>query len=170
MTSHPVAVIVGAPGAGKTTVGSHLAQRLGVDFVDIDQVVSQTVGKSIADIFIEDGEPEFRRLEREAVSATLRQAPGVVSLGGGAVVDPQVRALLVEQRVVWLRVSASQAAARVGLSGARPLLLGNVRGTLIALLEERAPFYAEVADIIIDTDDRTVGDIVAETAARLEDA
>ena len=170
MTQRPVAVLVGAPGAGKTTVGRALADHLGLDFVDIDEVVSQAAGKSIPDIFIEDGETEFRRREKDAVVTTLAEARGIVSLGGGAVMDPQVRQVLAGHQVVWLRVSATQAASRVGLTGARPLLIGNVRGTLIALLEERAPMYAEVADIVVETDDRPVRDIVDEIVTSVEGA
>jgi shikimate kinase len=170
MTPQPVAVLVGAPGAGKTTVGRELAEHLGVDFIDVDAVIAQESGKSIPDIFIEDGEAQFRRLEKDAVLMILGEASGVVSLGGGAVIDPEVRAALADHRVVWLRVSAAQAASRVGLTGARPLLMGNVRGTLIALLEERTPLYDEVAQIVVDTDDRSIADIVADIVANLEGA
>lgn len=170
MTQRPVAVLVGAPGAGKTTVGRALADRLGLDFVDIDEVVSHAAGKSIPDIFLEDGESEFRRREKDAVLTTLAEARGIVSLGGGAVMDPQIRQVLAGHQVVWLRVSATQAASRVGLTGARPLLMGNVRGTLIALLEERAPMYAEVSDLVIETDGRPVRDIVDEIITSVEGA
>jgi Shikimate kinase len=170
MTQRPVAVLVGAPGAGKTTVGRELAERLGVEFIDVDSVIAQESGKSIPDIFVEDGEAEFRRLEKEAVITTLGGASGVVSLGGGAVIDPEVRAALADHRVVWLRVSAAQAASRVGLTGARPLLMGNVRGTLIALLEERTALYAEVGEIVVDTDGRSIADIVADILANVEAA
>lgn len=166
----PVVVLVGAPGAGKTTVGQHLAKRLDVDFVDTDEVISGVARKPIPEIFVEDGEKEFRRLEKDAVATTLADARGVVSLGGGAVIDPDIRAALADHRVVWLQVSASQAAARVGLTGARPLLMGNVRGRLIALLQERAALYAEVSDITVETDGRAVADIVENIVTSLEGA
>lgn len=156
----PMAVIIGAPGAGKTTVGRRLAEALDVTFCDTDQVISHAAGKSIPDIFVEDGEQEFRRRERLAVVEALGTEEGVVSLGGGAVTDASIREALEDHRVIWLRVSVSQAAARVGLTGARPLLMGNVRGRLVTLLEERTPLYEEVADIVIDTDGRSVEDIV----------
>ncbi len=158
----PVAVIIGAPGAGKTTVGRLLAGGLGVDFCDTDETIATAAGKSIPDIFIEDGEAEFRGREQQAVLDALQTERGVVSLGGGAVTIEAVREALSHQRVIWLRVSVSQAAARVGLTGARPLLMGNVRGRLVTLLEERTPLYEEVADLVIDTDGRAPEQIVAD--------
>lgn len=160
--SGPVAVVVGAPGAGKTTIGRRLASELGVDFCDTDEAIAAEAGKSIPDIFIEDGEEEFRRRECEVVLAALAKESGVVSLGGGAVTNDAIRQALGGLRVIWLRVSVSQAAARVGLTGARPLLMGNVRGRLVTLLEERTPLYEEVASVIVDTDGRSPAQIVDE--------
>lgn len=159
---HPVVVLVGAPGAGKSTVGRLVAERIGVGFVDTDAVIAARAGKAISDIFIEDGEDVFRKIEGEVVLETLESTDGIVSLGGGAVTDVAVRSALVGCCVVWLQVSAAQAAARVGLTGSRPLLLGNVRATLITLMEERSPLYDEVSDFVVTTDDRTVEAIVEE--------
>ena len=156
--SAPV-VLVGAPGSGKSTVGALLAARLGVPFVDVDAVIEQRTGRSIAAIFADDGEPAFRALE-EQVTAELLGAPGVLSLGGGAVLSPATRAALRGHRVVWLQVSAATAVSRVGLNEARPLLLGNVRGRLIKLLAERTPLYAEVASERVDTDTQTPDEVV----------
>jgi shikimate kinase len=144
-------VLVGAPGSGKSTVGPLLADRLGVPFVDVDAVIEQRAGRSIAAIFADDGEPAFRALE-EATTAELLAGSGVLSLGGGAVLSTATRAALRGHRVVWLQVSASTAVSRVGLNEARPLLLGNVRGRLIKLLAERTPLYAEVATEQVETD------------------
>jgi shikimate kinase len=152
-------VIVGAPGSGKSTVGALLAERLGVTFTDVDGVIQHKTGKSIAEIFAENGEPAFRELE-EATTAELLSEPGVLSLGGGAVLSEQTRKTLREHRVVWLQVTASSAISRVGLDTARPLLLGNVRGRLIKLLGERTPLYDEVATIRIDTDNATPAEVV----------
>lgn len=145
-------VLVGAPGSGKSTVGQLLASSLGVDFVDVDHEIEVAAGKPIAEIFADEGEPHFRRLEVAATLARL-DAPGVVSLGGGAVLSAELRQELKSRQVVWLQVGVPQAARRVGLNEARPLLMGNVRGRLIKLLAERTPLYAEVATFAVATDD-----------------
>jgi shikimate kinase len=152
-------VIVGAPGSGKSTVGVMLAEQLGVAFRDVDAVIVERAGKPIAEIFTDDGEAAFRTLE-EQVTAELLELPGVLSLGGGAVLSPATRAALRGKRVVWLRIGLSQSVKRVGLDTARPLLLGNVRGQLLKLLNERAALYAEVATEVVDTDDKTPAQVV----------
>jgi shikimate kinase len=152
-------VLIGAPGSGKTTVGAMLAERLGVTFNDADAIIVERAGKSIAEIFTDDGEAAFRALE-EQVTAELLELPGVLSLGGGAVLSSTTRAALGSHRVVWLRIGLSQSVKRVGLDTARPLLLGNVRGQLLKLLNERAPLYAEVATEVVDTDDTTPAEVV----------
>jgi shikimate kinase len=163
----PVVVLVGVPGAGKSTVGRALAQRLGVGFRDTDADVESTTGRAIADIFVESGEPEFRRLEAAAISNALSEHAGVLALGGGAVIDPATRALLVGGPVVWLRVGLAAASQRAGLSGARPVLLGNVRAQLKSLMDARAPLYTEVARLIVDTDELTVEETVETILAAL---
>lgn len=163
----PRAVIVGAPGAGKSTVGRRVAERLGVPFADSDALIEKRVGKSVSDIFVTDGEAEFRRLEREEIAQALSDFAGVLSLGGGAIMDDTTRAALREQRVVWLKVDLSHATQRVGMNSARPLLLGNVRGTMLAMLEQRTPLYADVASDVVDTSGRSIKDVVAEVASLL---
>jgi shikimate kinase len=152
-------VLVGAPGAGKSTVGALLAERLGTEFTDADTVIEERAGKSIGEIFADDGETAFRQLEEETTAALLRR-PGVLALGGGAVLSAATRTALQGHRVVWLRVGVPAALHRVGLDTARPLLLGNVRGRLIKLLGERKPLYDEVAEARVDTDDATPEDVV----------
>ena len=152
-------VLIGVSGSGKSTIGALLAERLGVEFIDVDAVIEQRTGKSIAEIFAEDGEPAFRELE-EATTAELLSHPGVVSLGGGAVLSERTRKALRDHRVIWLRVTAASAISRVGLDTARPLLLGNVRGRLIKMVSERAPLYDEVAGARIDTDKTTPAEVV----------
>ena len=165
--SRPRVVLVGPPGAGKTTVGRLVAEQLGVTFRDTDADVESQVGKTISEIFVDDGEPRFRELERAAVAAALGEHTGVLSLGGGAVLDPSTRALLKGHHVVFLSVGVADAAKRVGLSRDRPVLALNPRATLHLLLEERLPLYREVATVEVVTDGRSVEDVAAETAAGL---
>jgi shikimate kinase len=173
MTSGHI-VLIGAPGAGKTTVGARLAERLGVGFTDTDAVVEAVAGKPVGDIFVSDGEPEFRRLEREAVAATLTSADGagvvgVVGVGGGAVMDEQTQHRLAGQPVVYLETGFGELAKRVGLDRARPLLIGtNPRAQLKALLEQRLPVYDRLAWLTVSTDGREPDDIAAEIAAAIE--
>ncbi len=164
----PVVVLVGVPGAGKSTVGQALAGRLGVTFRDTDADVEQATGRAIADIFVESGEPAFRHLESAAVATALTEHPGVLALGGGAVTDAGTRALLAGTSVVWLRVGLAAASQRAGLSGARPVLLGNVRAQMKALMDARAPLYAEVARLVVDTDEQTVDATVDAILAELD--
>ncbi|MCD4534989.1 shikimate kinase [Nocardioides sp. cx-169] len=149
-------------GSGKSTVAPLLAEALGVTVRDVDSEIEAREGRSISDIFVDSGEDHFRELERAAVREVLAEHDGVVSLGGGAVLDPETRELLADHRVVFLRVGLAEAVKRVGLGTGRPLLLGNVRSRIKALLDERAPVYAAVADLTVDTDERTPEDIVAE--------
>ena len=153
------AVLVGAPGSGKSTVGALLASRLGLPFVDVDAIIEQRTGRSITEIFADDGEVAFRKLEEETTLELLGEA-AVLSLGGGAVLSAAIRAALRGHRVIWLQVAAATAVQRVGLNEARPLLLGNVRGRLIKLLAERTPLYAEVATEQVETDGLTPDAIV----------
>jgi shikimate kinase len=152
-------VLVGAPGSGKSTVGALLAERLGVPFRDVDAVIVERTGKPISEIFTDDGEPAFRAIE-EQLTAELLPLAGVLALGGGAVLSATTRAALRDHRVVWLKVGLAQSVKRVGLDTARPLLLGNVRGQLRKLLDERAALYREVANEVVDTDHTTPAEIV----------
>jgi shikimate kinase len=158
----PLAVLVGPMGAGKSTVGALLAQALGVTARDTDADVEARAGRSVSDIFVDSGEETFRALEKAAVAEALATHGGVLSLGGGAVLDADTRALLADHRVIFLRVGLSEAVKRVGLGVGRPLLLGNVRSRIKAMLDERTPVYASVADLTVDTDQRSPEDIVDE--------
>ncbi|TDE12249.1 shikimate kinase [Jiangella asiatica] len=160
----PRVVIVGPPGAGKTTVGGLVARRLGVGFRDTDVDIERTAGKPIGDIFIEDGEPAFRALERDAVAAGLAEHDGVLALGGGAVGSEDNRKLLAGHLVVFLDVGLADAVARVGLNRDRPLLLESPRAQLKRLLDERRPLYLDVAVVTVDTGGRTPDEIADEVA------
>jgi shikimate kinase len=163
----PVAILIGPPGAGKTTVGGLLAAALGVGFTDTDAEVEAAAGKPVSDIFIEDGEPAFRELERAAVARALDGSNGVVAVGGGAVLDPRTQSQLAERPVVYLETGFAEAAKRVGLGQARPLLIGNPRATLKALLDQRLPIYQRLAAVTVRTDERAPEAITAEIAELL---
>jgi shikimate kinase len=163
----PVAVLVGPPGAGKSTVGTLLARRLGVDFTDTDDVVVARAGKPVADIFVDDGEAAFRALESAVVATALDAHDGVVALGGGAVLDLATRTRLAGHRVVFLDVGLADATARVGLNRDRPLLLGNPRARLKLLMDARRPLYEEVASLTVPTGGRTPDEIADTVLAEL---
>jgi shikimate kinase len=163
----PVLVVVGPPGAGKSTVGGVVAQRLGAEFRDTDADVEKAAGMSVPDIFVERGEAAFRALERTAVANALADYDGVLALGGGAVLDPATRRLLGEHPVVFLDVGLTEAVRRVGLARDRPLLIANPRAQLLRLLEERRPLYEEVADVTVSTDGRMPDDIADEVLTRV---
>jgi shikimate kinase len=166
----PVAVVVGPPGAGKTTVGTAVAALLGVPFADTDAVIEARAGKGIPEIFFDDGEPAFRELEVAAIVETLESFDGVLALGGGAILNERTRRLLAGHTVVFLSVELSDAVKRVGLGAGRPLLSLNPRATLKYLMEQRRPLYASVATHTIATDGRPPDEIAAEVAALLKPA
>ncbi|KIH98665.1 shikimate kinase [Streptomonospora alba] len=149
--STPIAVLIGPPGAGKTTVGRALAERLDAQLLDTDTEIEARAGKAVGDIFVEDGEPAFRALERELVAEALASWQGVVALGGGSVLDPATSADLAHHHVVYLQVEFADAAKRVGLDTPRPLLAGNPRTRLRKLLEERLPVYEGLAKATVPT-------------------
>ena len=163
----PAAILIGPPGAGKSTVGALLADRLGVSFTDTDALVESAAGKQVSDIFIEDGEPAFRALERAAVARALAAGDGVVAVGGGAVLDRQTQAGLAGHAVIYLETGFAEAAKRVGFNQARPLLIGNPRATLKILLDQRIPVYKRLATMTVGTDDREPAEIADDIAARL---
>jgi shikimate kinase len=163
-----ICVLVGPMGAGKSTVAGLLAAAYGVTARDTDADVEAADGRSISDIFVESGEARFRELERDAVADALATHDGVLALGGGAVLDPSTRELLADHRVVFLRVGLADAVKRVGLGTSRPLLLGNVRSRIKALLDERTPVYESVADLSVDTDGRSPQDVADEIRKALD--
>jgi shikimate kinase len=165
--SKPICVLVGPPGAGKSTVGEALAAALGVGFRDTDADIEVMAGKPIPEIFIDDGEEHFRALERQAVARALESFDGVLALGGGAILAEENRAALAGHTVVYLSVELPDAVKRVGLGAGRPLLALNPRATLKYLLDQRRPLYEQVAVITVATDGRTPAEVVEEVLEAL---
>ncbi|MDQ1288752.1 MAG: shikimate kinase / 3-dehydroquinate synthase [Actinomycetota bacterium] len=163
----PRVVVVGPPGAGKSTVAALIATRLGEGVRDTDADVERTAGRTISEIFVEDGEPVFRELERRAVLAALAGHDGVLALGGGAVMDPGVEAALAGHLVVFLDVLIADAARRVGFNRDRPLLVGNPRAQWNRLMEVRRPVYSRVATVTVATDGRTPDEVADEVIEAL---
>ena len=160
-------VLVGVPGAGKTTVGKLLANNLGIDFFDSDQVIESRAGKSVSDIFTQDGEPAFRKLEHDVIVKLLDSNNVVLALGGGSLGNDETRAKVKDATTVWLVAGLAQAVDRVGMNRNRPLLLGNVRGQLADLMAAREPFYKEVAAIAVDTSKLIPSEVVTEIVSEL---
>jgi len=158
----PRVVLVGPMGAGKTTVAEILGRAWDLPVRDTDADIVAASGREISDIFVESGEDHFRALEAAAVGAALAEHDGVLALGGGAVMRAETRDLLADVPVVFLRVGLSDAVKRVGLGVGRPLLLGNVRSRIKALLDERTPIYESVATHVVETDARTPDEVAAE--------
>jgi shikimate kinase len=165
----PRAVLVGLPGSGKSTIGRRLAKALGVGLLDTDAAIEQRTGRTIADIFATDGEPEFRRIEEEVIRAALEEHDGVLSLGGGAVTSPGVCAALSGHTVVYLEISAAEGVRRTGGNTVRPLLAGPDRAEKFReLMSKRIPLYRRVATIRVDTNRRNPGAVVRYIVSRLQ--
>jgi shikimate kinase len=163
-------VLIGPPTAGKSSVGALLAAALGVPFADTDALVARAAGKPIGDIFVDDGELVFREFERGAVASGLDavgRAGGVLALGSGAVLDPDVRRMLAGQVIVYLEAEFATVAKRTGMDRPRVVIPGNPRGLLRTMLEERRPVYAELAELIVPTDDLAPEEVAADLAKRL---
>ncbi|GMA33802.1 shikimate kinase [Demequina litorisediminis] len=162
----PRYILMGPPGSGKSSVGRALAASTGLDWRDTDEDVSAGAGKSIADIFLADGEDAFRDLEEAAVADAVATHAGVLSLGGGAILRPATQALLEQAAgagaaIVFLDVSLKAASPRVGLNKSRPLLLGNPRQQWLTLMEARRPVYERLATQTVVTDDLTPTQVAA---------
>jgi shikimate kinase len=162
----PKAVLIGPPGAGKSSVGRQLAKIWECEILDSDAEIEKVSGKKIADIFTDDGEPAFRAIEKEVVLEALKSAPGVVALGGGSVLDPIVSEFLHSSSVpvFYLEVSISQAAPRVGFNKERPLLAMNPRQQWLQLMEKRRPIYEGLATRTFNTDNRKPAEVAREIA------
>ncbi|MEV6176485.1 shikimate kinase [Streptomyces sp. NPDC052016] len=169
---NPVVVLVGPMGVGKSTVGQLLAARLGVGYRDTDDDIVAEQGRTIAEIFVDEGEPAFRAIEKEAVRRALGEHDGVLALGGGAILDEDTRALLAGSRVVYLSMDVEEAVKRTGLNAARPLLAINPRKQWRELMEARRHLYEGIATAVVATDGRTPEEVaeVALDALELKEA
>ena len=166
----PLVVLIGPPGAGKSAVGTLLADRLGVEFRDTDAEVGAAAGKPVSDIFIENGEQTFRELERAAATdalGVLRRRGGVLALGSGAVLDAGIQHLLDGLPVVYLSAEFGTVARRIGLDRPRVVVPGNPRGRLRAMLNERDAIYQRLAAVTVPTDDLDPDELAEELAARI---
>ncbi|CAL9619708.1 shikimate kinase [Streptomyces sp. Tu 3180] len=164
----PLIVLVGPMGVGKSTVGRLMAERLGVGYRDTDDDIVAGEGRSIADIFVDEGEGAFRAIEKRAVRTALTAHDGVLALGGGAILDADTRALLAGQRVVYLSMDVEEAVRRTGLNTARPLLAVNPRRQWRELMEARRHLYEEVATAVVPTDGRTPEEVTEAALDALE--
>jgi len=156
-------VLIGPPGSGKSTVGVALAAHLQWPFVDTDALIELKASKKITDIFVEDGEEHFRTIEFETLQEVLLEPSAVISLGGGAPIPQRAQDALVssESSIVFLDVSLSTAAPRVGFNRDRPLLLGNPRAQWQALSDQRRPIYEKLSTLSIKVDDMSVDEIIS---------
>ena len=158
----PRIILIGPMGSGKTTIGQLVASKLGIAFRDTDHVIEERAGKSVSDIFLEDGEDEFRILEKKVLRDELLSDDTVLALGGGAPisVDAQSALRAIASPVIYLDISLATVAPRIGFNRDRPLLLHNPRGQWQTLMEARRPIYESIADSVIDVNEKSESEIV----------
>lgn len=165
----PYAVLVGPPGAGKSTIGRRVASALGKELLDTDVAIERTTGRTIAEIFSTDGEQAFRRIEEQVVADALESHPGIVSLGGGSVLSERTRALLEPLPVVYLEISVAEGLRRTGANSSRPLLAGpDPRSKYQKMMRIRRPLYRSVATIRVRTDGRSPARVVGQVVTKLK--
>ncbi len=166
----PRIILIGPMGSGKTTIGQRLAKDFNLSFKDTDQMIESQTGRTVSDIFIEDGEEEFRALEKIILRTGLLEDDTILSLGGGACVSVDAQSALRASGafVVYLKISLSQVSSRVGFNQGRPLLMGNPRAQWQALMNERAPIYEGIASYTCEVDSKSVDEIVSEVAIAYE--
>ena len=163
-------VLIGPPGAGKSSIGKALAKELNLNFIDSDSEIEKISQKRISEIFIEDGEPAFRLLEVDVVRKVLADFDGVVSLGGGAPINPEIQEVLQDANypVVFIDVSIAQAAIRIGFNKDRPLLLVNPRQQWISLMNDRRPIYEKLASQTISSDNQKPHEVAKQISDKLK--
>jgi shikimate kinase len=163
-------VLIGPPGAGKSTIGKALAKEIATEFVDSDSEIERITGKKISDIFVEEGEAVFRKTEVEVVTALLDGFEGVIALGGGAPINTQIQEALtgVDFPVIFIDVSISQAANRIGFNKDRPLLLINPRQQWMNLMSERRPIYEKLASQTVNSDSQKPHEVAKLISEKLK--
>ena len=160
----PRLILIGPMGSGKTTIGQLLATKLNLAFRDTDHIIEQESGKSVAEIFLEDGEEKFRALEKSVLRKELLSDETILALGGGAPIsiDAQSALKVIASPVIYFDISLASVVPRIGFNRDRPLLLNNPRGQWELLMQERRPIYEEIADKVIDVNAKSESDIVDE--------
>jgi len=163
-------VLIGPPGAGKSSIGKALAKELNLNFIDSDSEIEKISHKKISEIFIEDGEPAFRLLEVDVVRKVLSDFDGVISLGGGAPINKEIQGVLEEANypVIFIDVSIAQAAIRIGFNKDRPLLLVNPRQQWISLMNDRRPIYEKLASQTISSDNQKPHEVAKQISDKLK--
>ena len=163
-------VLIGPPGAGKSTIGKALAKEIATEFIDSDSEIERITGKKISDIFVEEGEAVFRKTEVEVVTALLDGFEGVIALGGGAPINTQIQEALtgVEFPVIFIDVSISQAANRIGFNKDRPVLLINPRQQWMNLMSERRPIYEKLASQTVNSDSQKPHEVAKLISEKLK--
>lgn len=169
MSENPI-VIMGPPGAGKSSTARFLAEIIHGEVIDTDHLIEEACGKKISEIFTEDGESYFRVQEELAVESALQRTSKrrkIISLGGGAILSSITRERLLASgaRIIFLHVTISHAAPRIGFNRDRPLLVDNPRAQWVTLMKERLPIYEALANITVDTDNKSAREVAQEIAA-----
>jgi len=168
----PRVILIGPMGSGKTTIGSLLAQKLGLSFRDTDHLIEEQEEKTVSQIFLDQGEDAFRAIEKRVLREELLTDGTVLSLGGGAPIsiDAQSALRAIASHIIFLDISLSTVAPRIGFNRDRPLLLNNPRGQWQSLMEARRPIYESIADATINVDDKSEEEIVTIVLSSLEEA
>ena len=168
----PRVILIGPMGSGKTTIGSLLAEKLGLAFRDTDHLIEEREEKPVSQIFLDQGEDAFRAIEKRVLRDELLTDGTVLSLGGGAPIsiDAQSALRAISSYIIFLDISLSTVVPRIGFNRDRPLLLNNPRGQWQSLMEVRRPIYEALADVTINVDDKSEEEIVTIALSSLEEA